>query len=487
MMHILVTYGSYLSINEYNSSVKATEPFTTLPSSIKLCKNAHQVDHSWDPISYQNGQPLWYNCAFYNKTTTFTLYNSSYKIDDWSISGVGYDYRNYLNHNQGHTFINWVNNKLIKTNEIIDTWCSPGWVTPTWIFNHKNNKPQSQLYRLLAALNKTTLTRPTNEEVINNQACVRSPFSILIYDNITQLQVSYQNNLYTVNCTRCKITNCLNTSFSQSHFYVLKHPTYILLPVNISEGWYTDPGLAALQAIKQALTRPKRFIAALILGITALIAIIGSVAASATALVQQVHTAQHVNHLSLNISKALFLQESIDHKLIDRINVLEEAVLYLGQEIQNIKVQLTTACHHNYKWICVTLLPYNHTEVTWEQIQYHITGLWNHSLTYDMQSLQQQITDISHAHLSTVSPADVAQSIVDSFHTMVNSKILSTSFYHIAAFAFIIIWFIIFFPVLSRRLFASVKTLQQEIIRFKLQNKKGGNGAGHAGEGRPGP
>lgn len=77
--------------------MKTTETFTTLPSSIRLCKNAHQVDHSWDPISYQNGQPLWYNCAFYNKTTTFTLYNSSYKIYDWSISSVGYDNRNYLN------------------------------------------------------------------------------------------------------------------------------------------------------------------------------------------------------------------------------------------------------------------------------------------------------------------------------------------------------------------------------------------------------
>lgn len=53
---------------------------------------------------------------------------------------------------------------------------------------------------------------------------------------------------------------------------------------------YNDPGLQAQDQISSALSCPKHFVAALILGITPLIGIIASFTLPTTALVQNIHT-----------------------------------------------------------------------------------------------------------------------------------------------------------------------------------------------------
>ena len=53
----------------------------------------------------------------------------------------------------------------------------------------------------------------------------------------------------------------------------------------------------------------------LILGKSALIAIITSVTVAAISLIQQVHTAQYVDTMSKNVSLTLATQEAIDKKL----------------------------------------------------------------------------------------------------------------------------------------------------------------------------
>ena len=68
------------------------------------------------------------------------------------------------------------------------------------------------------------------------------------------------------------------------------------------------------------ISRPKRFIAALVVGITALIAIIASVMVSVVALSKEVHTASFVDHLFKNVSVALTMQEIIDKKIENRVN-----------------------------------------------------------------------------------------------------------------------------------------------------------------------
>ena len=101
-----------------------------------------------------------------------------------------------------------------------------------------------------------------------------------------------------------------------------------------------------------------RFVAALILGITALIAILNSFALSTTALVQKLHTAYFVNDMHKNISVA-FSAAYYRKKLEAKVNALEKVVLAMGQDVSNIKTRLATKCHASFQYICVTPLPYN--------------------------------------------------------------------------------------------------------------------------------
>ena len=102
-----------------------------------------------------------------------------------------------------------------------------------------------------------------------------------------------------------------------------------------------DSDIYAIQLVYQALWWPKWFVAALILGITALIGIVSSFPISTTALVQEIHTANHVRKLTQNISTALYLQEQIDNKKLEvQLNTLEETVFYVGNQIQNLKTPL---------------------------------------------------------------------------------------------------------------------------------------------------
>ena len=159
------------------------------------------------------------------------------------------------------------------------------------------------------------------------------------------------------------------------------------------------------------LIRPKRFVAALILGISALIAILTTFAISIAALVQEMHTAQFVNDMNKNISLALSEQALIDRKLESKINALEEVVLALGQDIVNIKTRMETPCHAAFPYICVTPLPYNATE-QWEKVKNHLQAVWADSeITHDMEILQRDIATISKAHLDNTQLDSLAKGL----------------------------------------------------------------------------
>jgi hypothetical protein len=86
---------------------------------------------------------------------------------------------------------------------------------------------------------------------------------------------------------------------------IVKRPAYVLLPVDIGEeSWYDNSTLEVVKNINE-LTRPKRCVAALILGISALIAMLTTFAVSTTALVKSMQTATFVNELHRNITLGL--------------------------------------------------------------------------------------------------------------------------------------------------------------------------------------
>ena len=115
--------------------------------------------------------------------------------------------------------------------------------------------------------------------------------------------------------------------------------------------------------------------AALIVEITALIAITASATVSTVALSKEVHTASFVDQLSRNISVALTTQEIIDRKIENKVNALEKAVLLIGQEITNLNINLSLRCLGEFKWVCVTPLLVNDSLHSWEHIRNHILGI----------------------------------------------------------------------------------------------------------------
>ena len=110
---------------------------------------------------------------------------------------------------------------------------------------------------------------------------------------------------------------------------IVKQPPYLMVPVKLEGQWFDDYALKVLYEFNGLISQPKRFIAALIVGITALIAIIASVMVSAVALSKEVHAASFVDQLSKNVSIALTTQEIIDKKIEYKVNALEETVLLI--------------------------------------------------------------------------------------------------------------------------------------------------------------
>ena len=112
---------------------------------------------------------------------------------------------------------------------------------------------------------------------------------------------------------------------------IVKQPPYLMVPVKLEWQWFDDYALKVLYELNGLISQPKRFIAALVVGITALIAIIASVMFSAVVLSKETHTSLFVDQLSKNVSVALTTQEIIDKKIENKVNALEEAVLLMGQ------------------------------------------------------------------------------------------------------------------------------------------------------------
>lgn len=108
---------------------------------------------------------------------------------------------------------------------------------------------------------------------------------------------------------------------------IVKRPSFVILPVDLkNETWYENSALQTLKKFHN-LMGPKCFVAAILLGISALVTILTSFAVATTALVKEIHTVHVVNEMNQNVSVTLSTQSLIDKKLESKINVLEEMVL----------------------------------------------------------------------------------------------------------------------------------------------------------------
>lgn len=221
------------------------------------------------------------------------------------------------------------------------------------------------------------------------------------------------------------------------------------------------------------LIRLKRFVAALILGISALIAILTSFAASTTALVKEMQTATFVNEMHRNISVALSEQHLIDRKLEARMNALEEVILELGQDVDSIKTRLATRCHSSFHYICVTLLPYNESE-NWSRTKAHLLGVWKDTnISYDMQQLQEQITAMSQSHLDAWNMDKLAASFTKSLKALNPMDWIQYCIFTAVGLGLVIV-VLLTFPILFRLILKSLHTVRRDILELLLKNKKPG-------------
>lgn len=463
-----------------HSNILSTK--TALPSGLSPCPDVD--DRYWPLTDRIEGHPRWLPCGWPNRGVKYPLFNSSENIYDWSISSPGFDYRQFASVTipaitQYTPAINWQEiQDIFPTNEPIHRWASAGFIAPVLTYYSTTGSVlHPDLWRLIAASAPTVLTRPTKvSRAYHLSACLNPPHAVLIPGKAGSLSLRQSaSGIYEIRCSNCILTNCIKSSAGIKTMLIVHQPSYVMLPVNLTEPWYENRADYIIDSFKHHLSRPRRFVAALILGITALISIIASLAASTTALVQEIHTAHTVDSLSRNISLALSIQEKVDRKLEARINALEEAIIYIGNQIQSIKIRMTTQCHSNYKWICVTPAPYNASDVHWNKIQNHLQGVWNHTdLSLDMGALHQYIGDISHSGSALLPASEVANDLFASLNNFVTGSNFKTILINLALIAGVLILFILFLPVALRVIGSSLRRVQTDLHLLRLNNKKGG-------------
>ena len=133
---------------------------------------------------------------------------------------------------------------------------------------------------------------------------------------------------------------------------LLQIPTYIILLVDLKDDvWFDKVGLQMLKRVN-ALIKPKHFVVALILGISALIAILTSLTDSTVTLVSDMKSAQFVNDVNKNVSLTLARQWVTDKILEVKSGAVEDVILTLGQEVENIKVSFLPSAMPAFSNVC---------------------------------------------------------------------------------------------------------------------------------------
>lgn len=300
---------------------------------------------------------------------------------------------------------------------------------------------QTEIWKLLAAFRKATRWNKEAQDLEDRypQACVPRPFMLLVGD----LTIKKDKATYHLLCPNCTLTNCIQGVSVDDGVLVVRQPPFIMLPVNISKPWYSNPGLELWDRVQNALSRPRRELGLLILGIVSLITIIATTVTASISLTQAVQAADTVDHLAHNTSLALGTQEDIDKRVETRLNALYDAVKFLGDELQSLKLRTRIQCHSDYHWICVTPKRYNVTETSWGRVLYHLEGVWSNSnVSLDLLQLHQEILNIAEAPHAKLPVAQLADNFVNSLFSHIPS--LSRTWYAIGSIIGVLILMLLF-------------------------------------------
>lgn len=453
-----------------NCTVIPAVSMPTTPCELKFPTS--KSDELWDSSLTKN--PTWLSCGFHNSATFYDPDNLGLRIWDFSnsICKRSWNLEHYINAvDRFHGY------RYERHGEPLRRWFSPGYVEPI-LYARKGNKIRKHLdlFRLSAAANMILEKRPnqTKSEPISVKACVAYPNALLLVPPTGSLNISAERQSYRLLCYQCVLTNCIGSTVQKKYYAMLivRRPPFIMLPVELGKNaWYDNSALQVLDMLSELL-RPKRFVASLILGITALISIVTTFAVATTALENGIRTAHYVNTLNRNITMALLRQEAIDQKLEAKINVLEEVVLALGQDIANLKTMFSARCHSSFKSICVTPLLYN-TSQPWEKVKAHVQGVWHdNDITHDLHALQKEIAVVSQSRLQLGDLNELAESIGSGIKAL-NPINWKNYLIYIGVLAAIVLVVILLFPGVFKCILTSLRDVQQEVFELRLKNKGG--------------
>lgn len=395
--------------------------------------------------------PPWRYCAFDTPAEYF----------------VGSDYRE-----QGVTLYQW-NAPGYSGTALQQIEAPGGWVAPTI---RAEDTYYHHLWKLFASSGEVHVMHHAYNLSVSVRACVPSPFALVV----GQLEINYKSGLWTINCSSCVLTNCLSglpwkPYSSHAQVLIVHQPSFVMIPVTLDSPWYRDSGQETFRVLRRLLSRTRRMFGLIVLGIVSIITAIAGVASAAVAITQTVHTAEFVDQLAENVSHALSTQEVIDRKIEQRLNALEETVLFLGRQVRSLQMQAKLLCHAGYASICVTAAPYNASDYSWEQVQRHLLGVWSHtSLSLDIAKLHQDIQDIQDAGPVLQQPTEQAYAIFGQLQQWFSDTKWHSFLYSILLMCIPVIIILFCLPVLIRTSCSALQQLQVGLHHLRLKNKEGG-------------
>ncbi|XP_037691119.1 endogenous retrovirus group K member 18 Env polyprotein-like [Choloepus didactylus] len=367
----------------------------------------------------------WDDCR---ATSRVLVQNGSYgTVTDWSPKG--YAVQNCTNANcSAHKKLRW---KVRNYNHSVSIqtqakypiiWHGVGWSPPRPTLN--NSCIQDTLWRLPISLHnisrwdenytdKTKYTlKFTKIDTFGIQAYVRDPYVFWIGNltiNTTTKEVSCIEN------RSCSLYMCLTNIRASTNItiLILRQRKGLWLPVSQRRPWESSPDMhMLLKILEKVYKRTKRFLGSLIAILIGLIAITTTATVAGTALHQSIQTTEFVQEWHKNASKAWGEQLQIDKEVNACLVDLENAVLLLGEEVENLRYQFKLKCDWNTSTFFVTPHEYNHTLFNWNKVKKHLLGHYN-NLTLDILKLQETVDDIQNANFNILSKSETMQGIAD--------------------------------------------------------------------------
>ena len=97
---------------------------------------------------------------------------------------------------------------------------------------------------------------------------------------------------------------------------------------------------------------------------------------------------------------------------------LENAVLLLGEEAQNLKLQIHLKSDWNITTFCVTPQKYNQSKHIWKNVRWQLQGHMADNLTLDIKKLQAKTIGMQHVSLSPLPGTDRLQGIAEGLNSL---------------------------------------------------------------------